>query len=329
MKLKLNFSNNNYIVIEIFQENSLWFDFFKDRKDNNQYFPVVDKKSLCWYTPIIKKSFFLNYILPSYRKHSSNLKMHWSSIKQNTEYLKSQNFKIPYDLSEEFNYDQQLLNTIHRFFTYNSLWAISDCKADMSGDTPLTCLDIPNPFDPSFIPKDLKGFFTAINNLNMTVHQLEIFCTTTNKDMILGIIKGDQEIHVGVKNNHEFTNRGWTYFGNKLDEFQKSYSNRYPDVILSEEIQGKSYLRAFIDNDDPTQLDITGRYGSYGGFVIDVYEDRKHIYNSKEFNTWLESYGLKKENLLLEHPLGQVIDSSIPLTDFDETKFIDIDFIDD
>jgi hypothetical protein len=134
---------------------------------------------------------------------------------------------------------------------------------------------------------------------------------------------------VDVRNSHDYTNNGWFYFGNTLDEFQKSYSNDYPNVLLIEEIQGKSYLRAFIDNDDPTQSDVTGRYGSYGGFVIDVCQHRKQIYESKEFNNWLEIYNLKKENLLLEHPLGQVIDSSLVLTEFNANDFVGIDFIDD
>jgi hypothetical protein len=134
---------------------------------------------------------------------------------------------------------------------------------------------------------------------------------------------------VDVRNSHDYTNQGWFYFGNTLDNFQKLYSNNYPTVMMTEEIQGKSYLRAFADHDDPTQLDVTGRYGSYGGFLIDVYQHNRQIYESKEFNTWLKSYGLKKEDLPLEHPLGQVIDSSLSLTDFDTTEFVGIDFIDD
>ena len=96
---------------------------------------------------------------------------------------------------------------------------------------------------------------------------------------------------------------------------------------MSEEIQGKSYLRAFIDNDDPTELDVTGRYGSYGGFFIDTNDDRKTIYESQEFKNWLDLYNLKKEDLPLEWPLGQVIGSSLELKRFTQGDFIDIDFL--
>lgn len=345
MKLRLNFLNNNYILIYVFEENTAWFDFFKNIKNNNQYFPTVSKKSICPYIPKPDISYvtrlkdsLVNFLkndnqpISVFSKlntsHITRLEDAWLSIKQNTEYLKSQNFKIPYTLPNEFNFDQALLNTIHRFFTYNSTWALLGCQHDMSGDTPFKSLGDPNPFDESFVLKDVKDFFTAINNLNVAVHELEMTCTTIHKEEVIHFINGDEMFVIDAKNHHNFTNDGWFSIGDTLDEFQKSYVVNYPNVVLSEEIQGKSYLRAFIDNDDPTKLDITGRYGSYGGFFIDAHQHRKEIYKSQKFNDWLESYGLKKENLLLEHPLGQVIDFSLPLTDFDASEFISIDFID-
>ena len=346
MKLRLNFLNNNFILINVFDENTAWFKFFQNLKNNNQYFPTVSTKSICYHIHKLDISYTtrLKDLLVNFLKndnkpisvfsklntsHITRLEDAWLNIKQNTEYLKSQNFKIPYELPEEFNYDQALLNTIHRFFTYNSTWALSGCQYDMSGDTPFNCLDVSNPFDESFALKDLKGFFTAINNLNVAVHELEMTCTTINKEEVLQITKGNEMFVIDAKNHHNFINDGWFGIGDTLDEFQKSYVVNYPNVVLSEEIQGKSYLRAFIDNDDPTKLDITGRYGSYGGFFIDVHQHRKEIYKSQKFNDWLESYGLKKENLSLECPLGQVIDSSLLLTDFNAGEFISIDFIDD
>jgi len=328
MKLRLNFLKNNYVIIEVFEENSEWFNFFKDRKNSNQYFPTVGRKSLFNYKRV-KKS-LLDYIYARNTEECTvTLKNAWHKIQLSTEYLKSKNFKLPYSLPNKFNYSQDLLNTIHRFFTYNSTWALSECRHDMSGNTPIDQLATLNPFDKSFVPTDLKTFFTAINNLNVAVHELEMFCTTANKNSILKTIKENKGIVVDVRNSHEYTNNGWFNFGNTLDDFQKSYSNNYPNVMLTEEIQGKSYLRAFADNDNPTELDVTGRYGSYGGFLIDVYQHNRQIYESKEFSNWLKRYGLKKENLPLEHPLGKVIDSSLPLTDFDATEFVSIDFIDD
>jgi hypothetical protein len=321
MKLKLNFTNNNYIIIEVFEENSAWFNFFKNRKDSNQYsiqsYPLgfYDKPSI---QNILNRLFFLK---------SCELNG-WLEIIENTEYLKSQNFQLPYKLPKKFNFSQELLNTIHRFFTYNSAWAMESCNHDMSGNTPIVP-STPNPFDSSFVPTDTLKFLTAISNLNIAVHSLESFCMTDNKQSVLNIIKNNFIFWINPRSNFDYTSNGWFHVGPSLDEFQKSYINNYPNVIMSEEIQGKSYLRAFIDNDDPTKLDVTGREGSYGGFFIDTNNDRKKIYESQEFKNWLEQYNLKKEDLPLEWPLGQVIDSSLELKRFSKSNFVDIEFIDD
>jgi hypothetical protein len=323
MKLRLNFLDNNYIVIDIFEENVEWFKFFQNLKNNNQYFPTIQPSQIGFYSNnMLKKLMFrLNF----FKSRDTNS---WLEIIRNTEYLKSQNFQLPYELPRKFNFSQGLLNTIHRFFTYNSVWAMESCNHDMSGNTAIAPSN-PNPFDSSFVPTDTLKFLTTISNLNIAVHNLESLCMTNNKQSVLKIIKDNKICWIHPRSNFDYTSNGWFQVGAILDEFQKSYINSYPNVIMSEEIQGKSYLRAFIDNDDPTKLDVTGRYGSYGGFFIDTNNDRKTIYESQEFKDWLDQYNLKKEDLLLEWPLGQVTDSSLELKRFSQSSFIDIDFIDD
>jgi hypothetical protein len=308
MKLKLNFLNNNYILINIFEENVVWFKFFQNLKNSNNYNPTFQTTQLCYYDKNI------------------NFK-DWLEIVKNTEYLKSQNFKLPWELPKSFNFNQDLLNTIHRFFTYNSAWAMENCNGDMTGNTSIVP-STPNPFDSSFVPDDTLKFLTAISNLNIAVHNLEAACMTDNKQSVLSTIKNNKIFWVNPRNNFNYTSNNWLNIGNILDNFQKSYINDYPNVIMTEEIQGKSYLRAFIDNDDPTKLDVTGRYGSYGGFFIDTNNDRKTIYESQEFKNWLDRYNLKKEDLPLCWPLGRVTDSTLTLTSFSQNDFVDIDFID-
>jgi len=307
MKIKLDFRDNHYIIIDVFEENSQWFNFFEERKKLNEYTLSFDLTQLCSYNS--------NYDAGA-----------WDKIVKNTEYLKSQNFKLPYELPKNFNHNQQLLNVIHRFFTYNSLWALQYCNHDMTGVTPLVNPE-PNPFDNSFITTDLEKFLTTISNLNLAVHSLESSCMTLQKNSVLDIIKNNSMRRMTT--NYEFTSTGWLNVGSNFDELQKSYTNNYPNVIMSEEIQGKSYLRAFIDNDDPTKLDVTGRYGSYGGFIIDTNQDRKSVYESLEFNNWLDEYGLNKKDLLLEWPLGQVVESTLDLNQFHPHQFINIQFIND
>lgn len=325
MKLRLNFSNNNFILIDVFEENIAWFKFFQNLKNTNQYLPTIRTSQIVWYSAsdsILMKTMRIPNFFSS-RKIDS-----WSEIKQNIEYLKSQNFQLPYELPRKFNFSQELLNNIHRLFTYNSVWAMENCNYDMSGNTAIVP-STPNPFASSFVPTDTSKFLTAIGNLNLAVHNLEGYCMTKNKQSVLQIIKDNEILWIHSRGDFGYTSNGWFNVKAVLDEFQKSYINSYPNVIMTEEIQGKSYLRAFIDNDDPTKLDVTGRYGSYGGFFIDTNNDRKTIYESPEFNDWLDRYNLKKDDLPLEWPLGQVTDASLELKRFSIDNFVDIDFIDD
>jgi hypothetical protein len=41
MKLKLNFLNNDYILINVFEENIAWFKFFQNLKNSNNYIPTI------------------------------------------------------------------------------------------------------------------------------------------------------------------------------------------------------------------------------------------------------------------------------------------------
>jgi hypothetical protein len=80
--------------------------------------------------------------------------------------------------------------------------------------------------------------------------------------------------------------------------------NRQNLVLLDQSILGKCVLQSFIENDDPTQDDCTGRLGSFGGFFIDLNDNRKKIYKSTQFKDWIKSYNMT--NIPYEFPIGYV-----------------------
>jgi hypothetical protein len=79
-------------------------------------------------------------------------------------------------------------------------------------------------------------------------------------------------------------------------------------VILNESILGKSVLQSFSENDNPNAQDCTGRLGSYGGFIIELDDNRKNIYRSKEFISWAQSHNRVFNSLPLEFPIGYIPD---------------------
>ena len=74
-------------------------------------------------------------------------------------------------------------------------------------------------------------------------------------------------------------------------------------------------LQSFIDDDNPTADDCTGRLGSHGGFVVelDSLYSRKTVYQSDQFLQWISKYGLSAENLPYDFPIGYIEQKSFVL----------------
>lgn len=235
-----------------------------------------------------------------YTKHI-NIEHQWNKIKINFANIAELGFVMPYDLPDEFDYSQDTLNTIHRFFTYNAMWV------DTIQHTPTA-----NPFDPTFkLPAHISQdtWMSFILPINDAVHSLEHLTVTNNKEFVhkhypvqsLEIVPGD------------------TLKWLDLTGYDKSLQENYLDcpqdnlVLLNRSILGKPIMQSFYDDDDPTAKDCTGQAGSHGGFVIDTTPNRKKLYQSKEFKDWVDTYRLDYNNIAFEFPIGYVEESSSPL----------------
>jgi hypothetical protein len=243
---------------------------------------LFKETSICrWYEHFNKTG--LTYKQNSYRHtkfseiFKSSIESDWSTIKKNISILDSNGIKFEGILPTKFDQNQLTLNLIHRFFTFNMI------------------------HNPSY-----QALLTPINS---AVHRLEwnsIFLY--NKQFVINNHLIHPVEYTPTNNNNntwfEFTNieqqQNYRYF---------DYNQKYL-VLLNGSILGKSLFTSFIDHDDPTQFDCTGRLGSFGGFVIDVNTERTRIYNSNQFNEWLSSYNISNTVLPLEFPIGYVEDFS-------------------
>jgi hypothetical protein len=226
----------------------------------------------------------------------SRINSNWNNIKLTLQKLKDIGFNTDlFDLPNSFNFDQQLLNHLHRFFTYNVLWYHN---ADNTN----------NPFDPKFKIKCMsyQDWHALLNEINTSVHNLEIYTKTVNRDSL--------NIHplktLQVLMHSQPTSNSWIDFN--LEEQQENYKyqiykNKFkkPLVRLDASILGKSYLQSFLDHDDPTCVDCTGRIGSHGNFHIDLDDNLSNLYSSNEFKKWLAHYNII--NPALEFSIGTVI----------------------
>lgn len=291
MKLEIMFNSSDNIKITLFDTPTIkkWFDHFsKANAENNIYTMAVDQ-------------------LPEWRfLPEDDSETHWNTILTSLDHLRSFGYNFDLTIPERFDYDQQILNRLHRFFTYNVLWTIEDSNNA-------------NPFDPKFkLPRNInwKIWYDLVDPINRAVHKLEQFSTpTANKSFV----DTQLPIHaISFVNNYENINNQLLIFDDNDIEQNYSFFNYDQSnlVTLDRSITGKCILQSFTEDDDPTAQDCTGRLVSWGGFNIDLNDNRKKIYKSAQFVEWAEKYKLK--NIPYEFPIGYVTSSTRPLREFDQ-----------
>ena len=198
----------------------------------------------------------------------------WENILQALNILNC-NFKIEWVLKKvplKFDYNQKTLNLLHRFFTSN------------------------------FGKMD----FDLINQINESVHELEHY-TTPSQNSIFYEENIPNNLHLNV-NRIPNNKSPWLLFSKEDQQLNYGYldMDQHNLVLLDQSILGKCILQSFIDEDDPTQNDCSGRLGSFGGFFIDLNDNRPKIYKSKQFKDWIRSHNMEIENLPYEFPIGYV-----------------------
>jgi len=251
------------------------------------------------------------------KKYGYLIKNSWNKIKSTLEQLTSLGFKIPFTISKSYDFNQNTLNMLHRFFTYNNSWY---------GDMINTSGNCKNPFDPDFTTTmSYDEWNRLIGVINDSVHLLENFTQHPSKKIL--------EVYpvktIIVEMNNKFRDsKHWVEFDLEEQEENFKYfqylSINNPLVLLDGSILGKSYLQSFIDGDDPSCKDCTGRFGSFGNFTIDLNRNRSKIYNSPEFKNWLSKYNIV--NPPLEFPIGMVIDHNLFALDKADDPFKGRDF---
>jgi len=277
MYIKLEYSFGQSILIKLFDIPVVveWFNkYSKHQTDYTEFHINSSQYSL------FRK--IQHIVYPSYAKSK------WSTIKLSFQKLKALGYQIPFDIPDQFDFDQNTLNKLHRFFTYNILWYDSKDQ---------------NPFDNTFQTDiSYSDWHALLDVINRYVHFLEVVVTNENKKILDQYSIDCMQYHLLQQ-----TTDTWLPFNQAQQQQNFKYFDytEHPLVLLDNSILGKSVLSSFLDNDNPTYKDCTGRLGSHGGFIIDLNNNRKKIYQSDNFKTWTTRYNLT--NMPLEFPIGYVV----------------------
>lgn len=295
-QIKLKFDNQQTIVINLLD------------------IPVVQR----WANFAKNLDFISSDIIPQPQLEITkliNLTEKWQRLVNAVDLMKTK-YKINSEvlsMPSQWNHDQQLLNRLHRFFTYH-------CELTNKK------LSVPSKYDPSFQTPDedkkIRELFFDIDEINDAVHKLETSSIpeytcqyfidnnlSCNSLIIDQVISRDQ--YCADIPKIDFTEEEIKHNYN----FDLTKEKEFP-VVLGRNILGKCVMQSFFENDDPTEFDCTGRIGSFGSFFIDLDWNRKKIYQTSMFNDWCLRWNLDINNLPLEFQIGWVESFSIDPTNF-------------
>lgn len=174
--------------------------------------------------------------------------------------------------------DHCSLNHVHRFFTYN----LQRCNV--------------REFGKNF---DYDSVMSMLDCLNTHVHELENYIPRSPDDIAV-----DQIEEIKLYHNSQYGTTDWI----DLTDYQQYHSDQHYDVILSSEILGKTLLQSYLDQDDPTDWDTSGHYGSAGALQITYLPTRQQIYQSNSFKQWLAQHSADTAELKYDFPIGNIQD---------------------
>jgi hypothetical protein len=293
MHININLTNDQFILINLFDNTAV-------RK---------------WFYNFSSSEYLINLEEVPRFSHKINIDVNWNLIRKTFNDLKELNYNPSLVIPNEFDKNQETLNILHRFFTYNAVWA-QKTESNRSY----------NIYDKDFkYPESLSyaDWHTLIDQINVAVHQLE---NTIIRDTG---IKPIRSLQFNCKNSKHLE---WLEFDNEeyvhnYEYFTKKLEHQHL-VLLDKSILGKCPLQSFVENDDLLADDCTGRFGSFGGFVVEPDDTRNQVYRSNEFKNWARMYNRDVTDLPCEFPIGYIKKTNIvDLTNIKLFNYKNLEFI--
>jgi hypothetical protein len=213
--------------------------------------------------------------LIKYARPPVNVDKIYDNLKVIISQINTTEFPVEFDVPPTFKYaDQDLMNRLHRHFT-NSCYTLWDLRYANVGPSQ-------------------ESVSLVLHELNEVIHRLENYLQTPYK-IQLAKTYTQEEVHVQCDGNE---------FGYDIYPFRCYHSYDQADLILDSYILGKTLLESFACNDNPINWDTAGHMKTNGGAIITVGDVRQQIYNSPEFNNWLQEHNVNKHSMHADFPLG-------------------------
>lgn len=166
--------------------------------------------------------------------------------------------------------NQALLNCLHRHFTNSQriIWA------------------------PGYTDFDSQDHVHKIGNrLNEAIHNFEVYIATQQK---INWANHGTEIQCRADNALSYD----------IAPHRHCHSFEHADLVMDGHILGKTLLESFMTDDNPDNWDTTGHVRTNGGCIFLMTNLREQIYQSNEFDDWLQRHNVQRNELHADMPLG-------------------------
>ena len=199
------------------------------------------------------------------------------------------NITIEQILSEA-SHLQAHLNDIHRCFTTAD--RLRDRWTELSTET----------FDINNDEFKRAKFLSHIHDINFCVHEIEYYVPTARKLQYGNISSYTQFIDPTTYPKHYKDEQYITLTDEDLDLFTLDHV----DVTLNDNILGKSYMVAFLDEDDPRCPDITPNQIATGEIKIGIDDSRTKLFQSRDYTDWFAQHRMNINNHHGCMPIGNI-----------------------
>ena len=245
-------------------------------------FDLVDNPgSKAWQFSVLlnNKSRYLKKFSPiRYTQPPANVDEIYNNLKVIISQVNTTEFPVEFDIPVSFSQaDQDFMNRLHRHFT-NSCYTLWDYRYVNVGPH-----------------QELVS--SVLHELNEVIHYLEMYLQTPYKIQFAKNYP-QEEVHVRCDGEE---------IGYDIFHFRRYHSYDQADLILDGYILGKTLLESFACNDNPINWDTAGHMKTNGGAIITVDDVRQQIYNSLEFNNWLQEHKVEKQYMHADFPLGYFV----------------------
>jgi hypothetical protein len=139
----------------------------------------------------------------------------------------------------------------------------------------------------------------VLQTLNATIHSIEGYYHTPQRKQWYN--QDRSIIFRAGQNENSFDIR----------PFSSEHSFEPADLILDAHILGKTLIESYLCDDDPTEWDTSGHVRTSGGATALLTNTRQQVYQSFEFQQWIDRYQVNRFQLAADFPLGNFINGDL------------------